>query len=384
MQLILLLLLALGVTALLTLFPDIANESIRIEAFGWIFETRQGAFVVGLLALFFALWLVRTLISAILAGPGQIWATLRMGSHKRRELRLREAITQWINMRGDLGARTLKRSKGVLPEWALEMLKALATPAKDQALAKRDRDPLVTAMAARIVSDPEAYPKPDLSVRKAHIDTWLGAYPDSPLALVRLVDIAEEENDWQKAAATLEQILKQGHRSPHRVQPRLAKAYANLAAQQPEQALAHLRKAYRLAPDNGAIVCRLGRTMLQQDEARDAEKMWWNFLEKNSDFTVATHMFEHLRANAMPAYKRLERRESMRLNPALRWLKAELAHAANLGGLAEEQMRELAEQSGCHQAWQSLGNWYRDGGDFARAAECYARVISLAEPPQAG
>ncbi|MFQ5518932.1 MAG: heme biosynthesis HemY N-terminal domain-containing protein, partial [Mariprofundus sp.] len=109
MRLAFLLLLALAVSIALIIFPNIADQSLRIEAFGWIFETRQGTFIVALLALLILVWLLRSITSALFAGPGAAWRSLRMGSRKRREKKLRDTIAQWLDGRGHISARTLKR-----------------------------------------------------------------------------------------------------------------------------------------------------------------------------------------------------------------------------------------------------------------------------------
>ncbi len=99
MRLFFLLLLALGIAVLLSLFPTIAGQPLRVEAFEWVFETQQGAFITALLVLLIIVWLLRRIVSAIFAGPGQLWNTLRMGGRKRREQRLKEGLAEWIDMR---------------------------------------------------------------------------------------------------------------------------------------------------------------------------------------------------------------------------------------------------------------------------------------------
>jgi len=375
MRLTFLLILALAATLLLALFPEIARQTLHIEAFGWVFETHQGAFVVSLLVLLFIVFLLRAFTSALLAGPGQIWATLRMGGRKRRELRLREAIGQWLDMRGDLGSRTLKRSRGVVPEWTLAMLRTLAVPAKDQALPEAGGDPLITALAARVATDPAAATKPDLATRKAHIEAWLAASPGAPLAILRQADLAEEEGDWGKAISTLERIQQMGIRSGHSIRPRLASAYARLAAQKPEQALSNLRKATRLAPEDGDIALALGRTLLKQGQEREALKLWWDNLENHGDFAIARALLEQLKANPMQEYRRQEKRDTTRLKPAARWLIAELAFAAKLEGIARDQMQALFDAEGCPEALVSLGNWLAESGNQGSAASYYRQAI---------
>jgi len=375
MRLTFLLILALAAAALLALFPEIARQTLHIEAFGWVFETHQGTFVISLLVLLFVVTLLRTLVSALLAGPGQVWATLRMGGRKRRELRLREAIGQWLDMRGDLGGRTLKRSRGVVPEWTLNMLRTLAIPAKDQSLPEAEGDPLITALAARVATDPVAATKPDLATRKAHLEAWLTASPGAPLAILRQADLAEEEEDWNKAISTLERIQQMGIRSGHSIRPRLAVAYAQLAAEKPEQALANLRKASRLAPENSNIALALGHALLKQGQERDAIKLWWEHLESHGDFAIARALLEQLKTNPMQEYRRQEKRDTAKLKPAVRWLIAELAYGAKLEGIARDQMQALFDADSCPEALISLGNWLAEAGNQGSAATYYRQAI---------
>ncbi|HXH64360.1 MAG TPA: heme biosynthesis HemY N-terminal domain-containing protein, partial [Mariprofundaceae bacterium] len=146
MRLVLILFLALAVTILLTLMPDVASQMVRIQAFGWEFEARQGAFIVALLGVLGTVWLIRALISALLAGPGQVWQSLRTGSRKRRESLLRDGLSAWLDMRDDHGAKAMRKARGVIPDWALGMLRVLATPARDQELPGQHADPLHVAL----------------------------------------------------------------------------------------------------------------------------------------------------------------------------------------------------------------------------------------------
>jgi len=113
MRLVLLLIIALATAVALIAFPNIADQHLRLEAFGWIFETRQGAFIIALFALLLVIGLLRTIVRAIFSGPGTVWRSVRMGSRKRREKKLREGLAQWLDNRGDFGIKTPKRAKGV-------------------------------------------------------------------------------------------------------------------------------------------------------------------------------------------------------------------------------------------------------------------------------
>jgi len=377
MRLILLLIVTLALTVSLILFPDIADQELRLEAFGWIFETRQGAFIVALLILLLLLWLARLLVRATFAGPGTVWRSLRTGSRKRREARLREGLGRWLDNRGDHGVKAIKRAKGVLPDWTMDLLKTLGIPAKDQPPGTEQDDTLVTALAARIATDPATQNKADLITRKAHLQAWLKAHPGAPLALSRMADMAEEEGNWSTAAQLLEAEWKQGHRSAHSIKPRLANAYLKLAQAQPEQAMVHLRKAYRLLPESRDILLAYGQQLLVHDERATAQRVWQASLVQHNAFDIAYALLEIQKEDALHRYRKLEKMKDGEMNSAQRWLRAELAHAAQLEGLAFEQMTALAEESNCFEAWHSLANWFHESAQFDKAADHYRRSVSL-------
>ena len=376
MKLILMLILALALAVGLIAFPHLAEQMLRIEAFGWILETRQGVFLITLFALLLAIWLLQRFIGALIAGPGNIWRSLRMGNRKRREKRLRDALAQWVDSRGDIGDKTLKRSSGVLPDWALEMLRIMATQAKDQKLPQNADDPLLVAYAARVATEPGVHPQPDLATRKAYLEAWLKVHPGAPLAMNRLAAIAEEEGNWQKLAELLEEAWKNGHRSSHSVKPRLAHAYLKLAGESPDQCMEYLRKAFRLLPDDGDVLVAYGRALADSGDEKGAGRIWTEHLEKQSDIEVARALLELVRDNALRTYRKLEDRADFELNEAQRWLRAELAHTARLDGLAFEQMRSLTEEPEyAASAWQSMGNWHAAASEFEQAAHCFRQAL---------
>jgi len=374
MRVILALISVLAISIALIVFPDIADQALRIEAFGWVFETRQGAFIVALLLLLFVLWLMRSLIAALFAGPGVAWRSLRMGSRKRREKNLKEALAQCLDQRGDSGIKALKRSREVLPDWGLDMLRTLATPAGRllSPVEQQGKDALNIVLAARIATDPHVYPKPELSIRKAHLEAWLAAHPGAPLAVSRRSDLAEEDGDWLRCAEYLEAELKHGHRSAELVHPRLVHVYLELTQQQPENATVFLRKAYQLQPENVQVLMAYGRSLITADDAKTAQRLWSGHLERNSSDEVAAALLELQKEDAMRAYRKLENRKESVMNDAQRWLRAELAHAAHLDGLAFEQMQKLADESASpNAAWQSLGRWYQAVNKHEQAATCF-------------
>ena len=376
LKLILLLILALALTIGLIAFPHLADQTLRIEAFGWILETRQGVFLITLIALILIVWLAQRLIGALIAGPGNIWRSLRLGNSKRREKRLRDALAQWVDSRGEFGEKTLQRSRGVLPDWALEMVHVMVTPAKDQRLPEAADDSLLTAFTARMATEPGVHPQPDLAARKAFLQAWLKAHPGAPLAMDRLATIAEEEGDWQQLVALLEEVWKNGHRSAHSVKPRLAHAYLELARQLPDQRMEYLRKAFRLLPEDERVLVDYGQALIGSGDEKTATRIWTEHLEKRSDIEVAKALLELVRDNALRTYRKLEGRAEFELNEAQRWLRAELAHTARLDGLAFEQMQSLTEQPEYAAiAWQSMGNWHTAAKEFEQAAHCFHQAL---------
>ncbi len=378
MRFILVLIAALGLSIALIVFPDIADQALRIEAFGWLFETRQGAFIVALLVLLLALWLMRSALAVLFAGPGMIWQSLRLGSRKRREKKLQEALAQCLDQRGDAGAKALKRCRGVVPDWGLDMLRTLVTPAHRLPAPSAQQHPLSTVLAARIATNPHAAaPKMDLSLRKAHLDAWLAAHPGAPLAQSRMADLAEEAGDWARCAELLEAELKHRHGSNEAVQARLVHAYLELSQQEPDDAIVFLRKAYRLQPEHEQVLLAYGQALIGCKDEKTARRLWAGHLERINSDVIAQALLQLQRSDAMRAYRQLEGKKDALMSISQRWLRAELAHAAKLDGLAFEQMQALADEHASKLAWQSLGLWHQSLGDFEQAAVCLRTACEI-------
>ncbi len=376
MRLFLLLLLTLALTMLIALFPEVAKQQMRIEAFGWMLEAKQGAFIVLLLLVLGAIWAVQRLLAAALSGPGHLWRAIRIGGRKRREAQLRDNIARLIDMR-QVSARSIGKARGIVPDWGLALLRTLATPASDQPRPAADRDALQTALAARIVTDPLARPRPDAATRKAHLEAWLRASPNAPLAIARLPDVAEAEADWPGLVRMLEAAWEKGGEAAADIKPRLAHAYVALARTQaehkPDDAIASLRKAYQLQPDDVGIVLALGRAHVARDDVRAAQKLWQTYLEQHDNEEVAEALFTILKPDAMRAYRKLEREHA--LHASLLWLRAQLARAAGLDGLAEEHMSQLLEQHPGSLAWKTRGDWYAAEEHWQEASRCYRQAL---------
>ncbi len=385
MRLILFLLLVLAVTVALIVFPDIADQPLRLEAFGWLFETRQGAFVVALLALLSLTWLLRRLLGALFASPGSAWRSLRLGSRKRKEKRLRDGLAQWIDGRLTSAAKNLRRAEGVLPAWIEALLRVATTPASALSTPSESEDDLMVALSARIATAPDADPPLDAARRRTHLEAWLRVHPDAPLAQARLVALAEEEGDWPAVIEALEAKWRQGKSAAVDVKPRLVRACLQQAAAAPAEAMVYLRKAYRLQPEDAQVVLRYGQALQESGDLDGVKRLWRGYLEQHSSKSVAAALLELERDQAMRAYRKLERKSAKSLNYAQRWLRAELAHAAGLDGLALEQMQALAEAAAADDAaisqaaWQSLAAWHEAAADYQQAANCYRWAMEKRE-----
>ena len=374
MRIFLLLVVALVLAGLFAFFPEVADATLRIEAFGWVFESRQGPFILLLVALLAVLWLVRRFFASLVAGPGQLWHALKSGSKQRKQAELRDGLAEWLDMRGEQGWKHFRKARGLLPDWADAILERLPNSPAELPLPREADDDLLVAATARMATDPQARPRPDIARRKAHLDAWLKVHPDAPLALERKADLLEEEGKWREFADMLEKIWRRGGSSAARTAPRLAEAYLHLAECDAEHTLEYLRKAHRMQPESQAVNLALGRALRDADEKSACRKLWLAHLESQNNMQAALELTDLLRDDALAAYRKLEKRRDADMTPALRLLRAGLAHAAGLSGLAREQMDALLAEHPSPQAWRMLGDWQRAEKDWQRAAESYRQA----------
>jgi lipopolysaccharide biosynthesis regulator YciM len=276
-------------------------------------------------------------------------------------------------MRGDYGKRTFKKTRGIIPEWASQLLLIATIPNTEQNLASPDEDKLAIALAARIATDPNTKPNPDIATRKAHLEAWLQAYPNAPLALMRMADLAVEEEDWANAVKRLENIWKQGYRSAARAKPQLAQAWLERAKQEPQHAMEHLRKAYRMNPSDTCVAISLGQAHIQANNPKAASKFWLAHLSRHDDLQVAQACFELLQGNALKAFQKLEHEQG---NMAMQWLKAKLAHAGNLDGLADEILSKLITEHPCREFWHTQAQWFTEKQQWDDAKKAYEKALS--------
>ena len=276
---------------------------------------------------------------------------------------------------GDIGAKAFHKTRGIIPLWGRALLQALTTPATNHAAPSTGDDTLLTALGARMVTDPSASPKPDMVMRKAHLDAWLDVRPGAPLALERKIGMAEEEKDWAVLARLLEDLWKNGGRSAVSIRPRLASAYMALAEEQPDHALEYLRKTHRLMPEDGDVLLSLGRTLIEQGDVQTCRKLWSAHLETHDDEAIAITLYELLHADALKAYRKLEKANNTEMPPAWAWLRAKLAHDADLDGLAMDHLQDLIKSHPGPLVWKTFGDWHAEKTNWAQAARCYRNAI---------
>ncbi len=371
-------LLGLVLAALFALYPSFAEETFRLQAFGWVLETRQGPLLIALVALALLWRLVRALLGATARGPGRLWSALRLGSARRRERRLREAVEAWINADRPLPQKLAAQAAGVAPHWLLSALAALTTPGGEARLPEdEDADPLLVAATARAISDPMQPHPPDPAVRRRALEAWLAHYPHALVAHERLAALAEEVGDWALAERELSWLQEHGAHVYARLAPRLVRAWLELAkTQEPAAARRSLQRALRVAPDHEEAALALARLLATDGEQARAREILEELLEKRPSLAAARMLLALIR-HPEKAWKRWARRDPESLNAAQAWLAAMLARRAGLAEVARARMRRLAE-AGLPEAWAELGRWAEEEGDADEALACYRRALAAA------
>ena len=370
--------LGLVLAALFALYPSFAEETFRLQAFGWVLETRQGPLLIALVALAFVVRLVRNLLGALWQGPGRFWGAWRAGTARRREQKLREAIEAWINHGRPLPARLFAREHAHAPAWLLSVFAALTTPGSDARLPEDDEaDPLLVAATARAISDPEQPHAPDPIVRRKALEAWLARYPDALIAHERLAALAEETGDWALAERELAWLQEHGAHIYARLAPRLVRAWVELAK---DKDAAHARRmlerVLRIAPDHEEAALKLADLLVQQGDAARARTLLEELLEKRPSFAAARRLLA-LMPQPEKAWKRWAKRPVQALNPAQAWFAAMLARRAGLAEVARARMQKLAEK-GVPEAWASLARWAEEEGRADEALSCYRQALAAA------
>jgi len=373
MKLKLFLLLALSLTIAFTLFPNIAQESLSIEAFGWHLETQQGAFVILLLLTLFAIWAIQRLTNALAAGPGKIWQTLRTGGQQRREQHLQIACKSYVDMDVGKHKRAFKKARLLLPTWAQPLLDSLSLSPQQQGKVNLQHPALEVAWVARLVSDPEWQHQIDVKQRKEHLKAWLQVHPKAPLAEVRLLDIYLEEQHWEHAWNLLKDMKSHELRSQTWIVEQKVRVLLGLHKESNGDSQSYLQQAEKISPQHAAVILARGQWHIAANNLPAAEKLWLNYLKKHDDLSIAQAAWDIMKQDGLHAFRRMEK---MKGSHALLWLHASLAHAGKLDGLAEETLQSLLETHPCPLFWQTWAQWLAQKGEHQQAFEAYENAIS--------
>lgn len=370
-------LLGLLLAAIFALFPSFAEETFRLQAFGWVLETRQGPLLLALVVLAFAWRIVRIALGGAARGPGKLWNAMRLGSSRRRIRKLRRAVEDWINDDRPIPPKLAAQAEGVAPPWLLRVLAALSTPGTDARLPEQsDADALLVAATARAISDPDQPHTPDPAERRRALEAWLAHYPDALVAHERLAHLAEETGDWETAEREIGWLQEHGAHVYARLAPRLADAWVERARQaSPQEARRMLRRALRVVPDHEQAALALAELLARDGERRAAREVLEALLERRTSFAAARAWLA-LADRPEAAWKRWAKRDVARLNPAQAWLAAMLAHRAGLAEAARARMQKLADE-GIAEAWAMLARWAEDA-DPAQAARLYRKALVAA------
>ncbi|MDQ6976087.1 MAG: hypothetical protein Q9M22_05930 [Mariprofundaceae bacterium] len=327
----------------MVLLPDTASQLMRMQAFGWQLEIKQGFFILLLLA---ALWLVywlNALLQTLLAGTGILRGGLRSGKLNRQERQLREGIMKWVDAQGDLGEAAFNKSGHALPDWLLETCLRSNVAIADLPLPQKDEKyALSNAVVARLATDEYHHGCFDSPTIETHLQAWLSTSPDSVLAMFRLAKLAIKENNWQQASQYLQALEKKSivvdevlanSGESGNLHTMMASAWLAIAKEDESQRKSLLRKVRRLVPTHGPSILEVGRLMQASEGDKAVKKLWLNFLQQQDDEAIADACFKLLADEFLPRFREIEH---IRSTPSFEWLKARLAHACQLNGLAEE------------------------------------------------
>ncbi len=373
MRIIFLLLLALSIAVVLAFYPDIAQHDVRFEAFGWVAELNQAVFILILLMLLILLLVVRKILSAFLSGPSHLWSNLVSGKYRRREENLREGISQMIDQRRDIGVKALGKARGIVPGWAMDLIQILTLPSKDLITGDTSSDRLKISLHARLATDPQTS-RLDAGVRKKLLDAWLQASPEAPLAINRSCELAEEVEDWRTAIHLLEERRKKKGSADRQIRERLLNAYLGLAVMEPDNEFIWIHKAQKLDPDSNRVILALGAAHVRKEDTVAARRLWNTHLKRHDSYQIARSLFK-ITEDHMRAYRKMESESARAMHASRQWLRAQLAHAAGLSGLANKHMQKLIEHHPGKLAWQTWGDWHVQTQEWKLAVNCFAEAL---------
>ena len=355
--------------------PELANQRVRIEILGWLFETRTAMFILLLIFALGGLWLLQKLFDLSVNSPKQLWNNLRSGSRKRRELRLQEAMDTWIDEGEGHSRKLLKRSKGIVPQWLHEALLIWWDKPEHHPPIHDEKDsPQIIALKARLATEPG---QQHLSAehRQQYLDAWLHVHPGASLALERKADLLGETGDYAEQVRLLEDLF-QRKKQVHHIKQKLAVALQHLAKQDEANALAHLRKAHRLYPEHTDILLSLVQALQASGDHQSARRLLLDELKQHDDMRLAQAALAALEQEPLQAFKKMDKPVYQK-NRAGTWLRMQLAHKAGLTGIADDSLHGLLSQHESADLWQLRGDWHAEKEQWQQAAEAYQKANQL-------
>ncbi len=375
-RIILGLLLIISVFVTLVLFPEITSQPVRIEMLGWLFETRTGMFILLLLFLFAVYWSLQKLFDLSINSPKQLWSNLRSGNKKKREQRLQEALVIWIDEGTGHSQKLLKRSKGIVPDWLYEALLIWwDTPASHPKINDEKDIPVSIALKARLATDPENISSLSLSERQQYLDTWLAVHPAATLAVQRKAELLGELGEFAEQVTLLEDLLNRKKSVSHIKAP-LATALRHLATQDETNRLSHLRKAHRINPDDDQVLIDLATALIESGDKQSGTRMLTEYLEQHDAFSVAEKAFEILKPEPLSNFKTVDR-QAIQKTVAGSWLRINLAHKADLTGIAEDGLQALLEKEPSARLWGLRGDWLAEKNQHEQAIQAYKNALEF-------
>lgn len=380
MRLIFFLFLAVCIMFLVALFPEVARQEMHIEAFDWVFSAKQGSLMIVMFLLLCIVWALRRGLRFTLGLPSRCGGWYRVGGQRQQESRVRELIAHRLNEQVDVAPKVLKKSQSLLPAWGAQLLQQWVQPMD----VGEDDDPLNIAMAARQATEPDS--NVNLLNRKKLLAAWLKAYPKSPLARKRQCALLQEEGEWLRLIHLLEERWKKEKPAAQCVKDSLMHAYVAYVYSldlSSDEALNTARKACRLDADDQDSVVAQGKVLQQRNETEAANKLWLKYLEKHTCFVVSDLLYDALHDDALKAYRKLENKKMEDLNAASQWLRAKLAHAAELEGLAEEHLQALLVSYPCELSWRTRADWYAQKRMWQKSTEAYQQALACREEKHA-
>lgn len=374
-RIVMMLLLIAAVFVSLLVFPDIANQRVRIEILGWLFETRTAMFTLLIIFSLSALWLVQRTFTLSINSPKQLWSNLRSGNKKRRELRLQEALDTWIDEGEGHSQKLLKRSKGIVPQWLHDALMIWWDKPENHAPIHDEKDkPHIIALKARLATEPNQTHL-SLEQRQQYLDTWLMVHPGASLALERKAALLGERGEYAEQVALLEDLFQRKKQVQH-IRPQLATALRHLAEQDSENALAYLRKSNRINPTDVKTLMNLAQTLQTSGDTQTAYRLLLDYLAQHDDMQVAKALLPMLESDALKHFKQVDKAVYQKTTAGT-WLRMQLAHKAGLSGIADDSLYGLLENHESAELWQLRGDWYAEKGQWQQAAEAYQKANKL-------